>query len=150
MPAMLNLSGSDIQYGMGRLGSTTLASPVQMIIDNDLFSIIERSCEQMEINEDTLALDVMMDTPALGNYVQAKHTFKHCRDNVRTKMFSPISIDPWIEQGEKDLRARAREQYKALKKEFKPVDLPASTIQDMNEVVKKADAVLLEKLSKKG
>ncbi|MCG8633656.1 MAG: trimethylamine methyltransferase family protein [Desulfobacterales bacterium] len=147
MPAMLNLTGSDMQYGMGRLGSTTLASPVQMIIDNDLVSVIQRSCEQIEINDDTLAMDEMMETPALGNYVTLPHTFKHCRDNVRTKMFSPVPLDPWIEKGEPDLRDRAREQYQALKKEFTPVDLPASTIQDMNEVVKKADKYLTQVLA---
>lgn len=147
MPAMLNLSGSDMQYGMGRLGSTTLASPIQMIIDNDLVSIIKRSTEKMEINDDTLAIKEMMETPALGNYVQSKHTFNHCRDNVRTKMFSPISINPWLDQGEKDLRDRARDRYQELKKEFKPVELAASTIQDMNDVVKKADKYLFDLLN---
>lgn len=149
MPAMLNLSGSDMQYGAGRLGSTSLASPIQLIIDDDLVPIIQRSTEQLEINDDTLAVKEMMETPALGNYVTLPHTFRHCRDNVRTKMFSPISFDPWVENGEKDLRDRARDRYQVLKKQFKPVDLPGSTIQDMNEVVKKADAILLEKLGQK-
>lgn len=144
MPAMLDLAGSDIQYGMGRLGSTTLASPIQMVIDDDLVPIIKRSTERMEINDDTLAIKEMMETPALGDYVTLDHTYKHCRDNVRTKLFSPISLDPWLEQGEKDLRDRAREKYLALKKDFKPVELPASTVQDMNEVVKKADKILFD------
>lgn len=149
MPAMLNLSGSDMQYGMGRLGDTSLASPIQLIIDDDLVPIIQRSTEQLEINDDTLAINEMMETPALGNYVTLTHTFNHCRDNVRTKMFSPSTIDHWIDKGEKDLRERARDRYQELEKEFKPVDLPASTIQDMNEVVKKADTVLLERLGQK-
>jgi len=144
MPAMLDLSGSDIQYGMGRLGSTTLASPIQMVIDDDLVPIIKRSTEMMEINDDTLAIKEMMETPVLGDYVTLPHTYKHCRDNVRTKLFSPISLDPWIEQGEKDLRDRARDKYMSLKKDFKPVGLPESTIKDMNEVVKKADKILFD------
>lgn len=148
MPAMLNLSGSDMQYGMGRLGSTTLASPLQLIIDDDLVPIIKRSTEQLEINDDTLAVKEMMETPALGNYVTLPHTFNHCRDNVRTKLFSNKPLAPWIENGEKDLRDRARDRYLELKKNFKPLDLPASTVQDMNAVVKKADKYLSDVLKK--
>ncbi len=147
MPAMLNLSGSDMQYGMGRLGSTTLASPIQMIIDDELVSIIQRSTELLEINDDTLGIKQMMETPVLADYVKSRHTFDHCRDNIRTKLFSPIPIDRWNEKGEKDLKERAKDRYLELKKSFQPVDLPASTIQDMNEVVKKADKYLFDLLN---
>ncbi len=50
MPALLHLAGSDIQYGAGRLGGSTYASPIQLIIDSQVTQIVRRCTNGAEIN----------------------------------------------------------------------------------------------------
>ena len=145
MPAMLNLAGSDIQYGIGRLGGSTAASPVQMIIDDQLVTIIDKCTARIEISEDTLALpEIMQNTPD-GNFVTSDHTLKYCHDNIRLDLFAADAVDVWESQGRMDLYARAVEKYRELRKILQPQFLPEEITAEMDKIVKHADETLVGK-----
>ena len=146
MPAMLSLAGSDIQYGMGRLGGPTLASPVQMVMDDRIFTIIQRTLSGVEINADTLAMQEIFEHAPDGQFIANSHTLRHCRDGIRPDLFAADSVDTWKDQGGKDLYERAVEKYNALKKEFKPQVLSDDVIKEMEKIVKRADEKLVGKL----
>ena len=143
MPAILSLAGSDIQYGMGRLGGPTLASPVQMVMDDRIFTIIQRSLSGVEINADTLAMPEIVEHAPDGQFLANPHTLRHCRDGIRPDLFMADSVDTWKAEGGKDLYERAVEKYNALKKEFKSQALSDDVIKDMEKIVKRADEQLV-------
>lgn len=143
MPALLDLAGSDIQYGVGRLGGSTFASPVQMIIDNELYGIIKRCNEPFTVDKDSLAVQEILDMEPGGNFLVLDHTLEHCRENIRPELFIADSYDFWKEKGEKDLYRRALDRYHSLLKELAPLQLPSDVLDDMEEVVKKADKFLI-------
>jgi len=142
MPAMLDLAGSDIQYGCGRLGGPTAASPVQMIIDDEIFSIIEKSNGKIPVNEDTLALEEILENAPDGEFVSTPHTLKYCRDNIRPGLFVANTMDQWEAKGRKSLYERAVEKYNELKKNLQPQVLPEEVKREMAGVVKHADEKL--------
>ena len=146
MPAMLDLAGSDIQYGAGRLGGATAASPIQLIIDNQLFTIIQKTNADVVINEDTLALQEIFDNAPEGNFVTTDHTLRYCRESIRPSLFVADSLDHWQTKGSKSLYERAVEMYKDIRTQLKPQDIPDEIRRDMNSVVKKADDHLVGKL----
>ncbi len=142
MPALLALAGSDIQYGVGRLGGSTFASPVQMIIDDELYTVIDRCNGPFTVDDESLAVEEILNMEPGGNFLVLDHTLEHCRENIRPELFAADSYDFWKEKGEKDLYRRAVDRYHALKKKLKPPCLPADVQRDMEEVVKKADRFL--------
>ena len=146
MPAMLDLAGSDIQYGAGRLGGSTAASPIQLIIDDQLFTIIEKCNRPIMVNDDTLAVEEILKNAPDGNFVTSDHTLRHCRDNIRPGLFVAGSMDDWQKKGGKDLYERAVERYKEIRKELKPQALPEDVRRDMDGIVKRADEHLAGKL----
>ena len=139
MPALLDLAGCDIQYGIGRLGGSTFASPVQMIIDDELYTIINRCNGPFTVDEESLAVREILDMEPGGNFLVLDHTLEHCRENVRPRLFVADSYDFWEEKGRKNLYRRAVDRYLALKKELSPPPIPDGVRRDMEEVVKKAD-----------
>jgi trimethylamine--corrinoid protein Co-methyltransferase len=149
MPALLDLAGSDIQYGAGRLGGATAASPIQLIIDDQLFSIIQKCNTEVVVNEDTLALQDILDNAPEGNFVTTDHTLRYCRENIRPSLFVADSLDHWQTKGAKGLYERAVERYKELRMQLAPPSLPDDIRRDMNNVVKKADDHLVGKLGSK-
>jgi len=142
MPAMLDLAGSDIQYGCGRLGGPTAASPVQMIIDDQIFSIIEKSNGKIPVNEDTLALEEILENAPDGEFVSTQHTLKYCRDNIRPDLFVANTMDQWEAKGRKSLYERAVEKYNELKKNLQPQVLSEEVKREMARIVKHADEKL--------
>jgi trimethylamine:corrinoid methyltransferase-like protein len=149
MPALLDLAGSDIQYGAGRLGGATAASPIQLIIDDQLFTIIQKCNSTIVVNEDTLALQEILDNSPDGNFVTTDHTLRYCRENIRPSLFVADSLDHWQSKGAKSLYERAVERYKTIRKQLKPQPLPEELQREMDRIVKRADDHLVGKLGSK-
>ena len=149
MPALLDLAGSDIQYGAGRLGGATAASPIQLIIDDQLFTIIQKCNSDVVVNDDTLALQDILENAPQGNFITSGHTLRYCRENIRPSLFVADNLDNWQSKGAKSLYERAVERYKELRSQLSPPSLPDEILRDMSSVVKKADDHLVGKLGSK-
>ncbi|MFQ5485011.1 MAG: trimethylamine methyltransferase family protein [Desulfobacterales bacterium] len=146
MPALIGLSGSDIQYGAGRLGGSTYASPVQLVIDDQVAQIVKRCIAGVEISEDELAVEEIMNIEPGGDFISSEHTLRHCRDLIRPDLFAAPFIDDWEADGRKDLYQRAVEKYKAMKKDLAPPQLSEDVLKEMDKITKHADESLVSKL----
>jgi trimethylamine:corrinoid methyltransferase-like protein len=143
MPALLHLAGSDIQYGAGRLGGSTYASPIQLIIDDQVTEIIKRCTDGVAQDDDDLALQQIMEIAPGGDFISSEHTLRHCRNLIRPDLFVPKAIDEWEVGGRKDLYQRAVEKYQALKKDLAPPPLPVEVSKEMDRITRRADAHLV-------
>ena len=139
MPALLHLAGSDIQYGAGRLGGSTYASPIQLIIDDQVTEIVRRSTDGVTINDEELALEEIMAIEPGDDFMSSDHTLRHCRELIRPDLFVPQAIDDWVASGRKDLYQRAVEKFNDLKKELTPPELSKETRQEMDKIARRAD-----------
>ncbi|MFC1956046.1 trimethylamine methyltransferase family protein [Chloroflexota bacterium] len=136
--------GCDILCGAGFLDVGKTCSPVQLIIDNDMISIIKRAIAGVKVDEDTLAWQEILNTAPGGHYLEQEHTLRHCRDALRTELFASQSRDTWKEEGSKDLYARALHRYREIKKKLKPLELPAEVQKELDQIVKQADGYLVK------
>jgi trimethylamine:corrinoid methyltransferase-like protein len=137
------MAGADIIYGAGRLGGSSLASPVQLVIDDRLVSISRRCVEGVQVDDDTLAVDEILGAGAGGHYLKRRHTVRHCREAVRPDLFVADPLDMWQAEGGKDLYERAVEKYTALRATLAPLELPEDVVGEMNGIVKRADEHLV-------
>jgi len=139
MPALLHLAGSDIQYGAGRLGGSTYASPIQLIIDDQVTEIVKRCTDSLFVGDDDLALQEIMDIEPGGDFMSSELTLRHCRNLIRPDLFVPSTIDAWELGGRKDLYERAVETYRDMKDNLTPPPLPAEVRQEMDRIARHAD-----------
>ena len=136
------MAGMDIVYGVGRLGGASLASPAQLVIDNQLIALLKEYVGGVHVDDDYLAVDEILEAGIGGSFVHRKHTLRHCRDYVEPSLFRFQLQQTWEAEGEKDLYARAVDEYRRLKTQIKPVDLPDDVRRDMDAVVARADQAL--------
>jgi trimethylamine--corrinoid protein Co-methyltransferase len=136
------LAGIDIAYGVGRLGGASLASPVQLIIDNQIIGVVKEYIRGVQVDDEYLAIDEILSAGIGGSLVKSKHTLRHCRDYVEPSLFRFQLQQQWEAEGKKDLYERAVDEYRRLKSLVKPVDLPDDVLRDMDAVVARADKAL--------
>ena len=105
----------DIAYGVGRLGGASLASPAQLVIDNQLIALLKEYVGGVQVDDDYLAIDEIVAAGIGGSFVQSKHTLRHCRDYVEPGLFRFQLQQTWEAEGEKDLYERAVDEYRRLK-----------------------------------
>jgi len=86
-PLMVGLAGAEIVTGIGLRDTYTLLYPEAIILDEDIYHRARYSLLNMDVNPDTLALDMIAEVKPGGHFLSQKHTRKH----MRTAMVRGIS-----------------------------------------------------------
>lgn len=91
-PLLVGLAGAEIVTGLGLRDTYTLLYPEAIILDTDLYHKSRYSLLKMEVNPETLAVDVVNEVGPGGHFLSQKHTRKY----MRTSMVRGIlhQIDP--------------------------------------------------------
>ena len=144
---MLNLfsalSGSDvvIECMSASLEDTVTSFPEQAIISNEICGFINRVLQGIEVNPDTLAVDVIREVGAGGEYLTHTHTMDYFQaETWDAQLGNRMARDGWVEQGAKDIRAKAKEQFKQILASHQPKPLEPGVQRKIQQIVDKAEA----------
>jgi trimethylamine--corrinoid protein Co-methyltransferase len=130
----------DIVLGLGGLGGTT--SPEAMVIDNEIVDYALRFAQGIEVNEETLAVDVIDKAGPGGHFLGEKHTLKHFRERWMPRL-DVDSLETWEKKGVKSLGELAHEKVKEILATHKPTPLPEDVDREISRILKRAEAELL-------
>jgi len=120
------LSGSNFIHDCaGLIDRGMTVSYAQYVIDNDINGMVMRAVRGVEVNPDTMAVDVIHEVGPGGNYCSEDHTLKY----MRSEFFFPQVSDRqsyhrWKEQGGKDGWQRANEILAKILANHKAVPVP--------------------------
>ncbi|MBW6464186.1 MAG: trimethylamine methyltransferase family protein [Firmicutes bacterium] len=100
--------GNYIHEAFGMLDGALTASYAQYVIDNDIVGSCLRTLRGIEINQDTLAYEVIAGVGPGGNFLSEEHTVRY----MRTETYSPRASDRqqyqrWFDAGSTDSWKRA-------------------------------------------
>ena len=115
------LSGA-LCYGSGILEAGLLAvdevnSPIQMIFDDEMTGAINKTFQQIEVSEETLALSEIDEIGAGGSFVDSTHTFENFRESLWfPTIWSKESYSLWKSRGAKSESDLALEKYYEIMK----------------------------------
>jgi trimethylamine--corrinoid protein Co-methyltransferase len=107
--------GNFIHDAAGFLEFCMTASFDKLVIDNEIIGMVMRAVEGIEVNEKTLAFDVIKQAGPGGHFVSSRHT----RRFMRKEFFHPSLSDRedrerWNESGSKDTWARATQKVREI------------------------------------
>ena len=125
------LAGANLIYeAAGMYGSLLACSPESFVLDNDLIGGILRATRGIEVNDDTLSLEVIKEVCLAG----PGHFLGHSQtlNRMQSDYYYPQLADrntplQWHEQGAPDLLAIARERTRAILDQPDPDHLDAET-----------------------
>ena len=87
---MVALAGGNwIHDAAGFLEFCMTASYDKLVIDNEIIGMVMRAVEGIEVNDETLAFDLIKKTGPGGHFVSARHTRKH----MRSEQYVPCLSD---------------------------------------------------------
>jgi trimethylamine---corrinoid protein Co-methyltransferase len=121
----------------GTASPTTSASYEQLVIDDEIGGQILRILRGFEINEETLALDVIRNVGPGGHYLQTDHTRQHFRHELSLPALADRHTwDTWAANGKKDTFARAQERVEDLLAAHRPIPLPEDRARAVDDIVR--------------
>ncbi len=136
------LAGADGIGAQGIVGADQGTSFEQLVIDNEWASAIDHIFRLgFEVNEETLALNVIKDVGIGGNYLAEEHTVRHMRGTYWPGViFNQKSWDAWMEDGGKDVYAVAHQKVQQiLTKHYPPQALISrQVIEELDTLIEEA------------
>ncbi|MEM2738754.1 MAG: trimethylamine methyltransferase family protein [Candidatus Bathyarchaeia archaeon] len=125
---MAVLAGINFIYSFaGTLESTMTMSYEQLVIDNELAGMATRAIKGIEIDDYTLAVDIIKKVGPGGHYLTQKHTLESFRkEHYIPTILNRLKREAWERAGSKDLVEIAREKVKQILKEHEPEPLDKS------------------------
>jgi trimethylamine---corrinoid protein Co-methyltransferase len=126
--------------GIGTLGNLEPGgitfSPVQLVIDNEIIGYIRRIIKGFEVNEDTLALDLINEISPGGNYMSSPHTIENFRKEFYlSDLPDRISWNTWNTKKLKTIEEKAYEEIKKNRKKKDQYCLSEDKIKEINKIV---------------
>ena len=128
------LAGAQMAHDVGYLDGGMTNSIEQIVICDELIAYTRHFMQGLEVNDLTLALDLIDQVGPDGDFLASEHTRKYCRQDWYPRLFERRSYENWLASGGKTLRQRAQEKALKILETHQPELLPA-------EVQKQVDAI---------
>ena len=128
------MSGNNIIHDVGYLGAGNCYSLEQLVMCDEMINWVRRFMQGIEINEETLALDLIDSVGPHGQYLDAEHTLRHYREHWYPKLLDQRRFEDWT-PGSPTFRQRARQRIDQISTSHHPEPLPAHAQSRLDEIV---------------
>jgi trimethylamine--corrinoid protein Co-methyltransferase len=140
MALMNGLAGVNLCHDCGYLAGGSVGSMEMAVICNDVLGNVLRIVRGTEVNDETLAVEVIKQVGPEGNFLGHKHTLKHIRDELHIPtIFDRNPETAWVKAGSKPLHQVAKEKAQKILKQHYPQPLPRDVQAKLSEIVKQAE-----------
>lgn len=134
-PFLAGLSGADIVTGMGLSETYTLLYPEQIIMDDDLYQRARYQLMNLDVNQDTLALDTVHAVGPGGHYLGQRHTRNHLRKSLVRGITHQLGEDGKY----RDPRQVAIDKVDWIRKNHQPAPLDLEKQTELRRILAAAD-----------
>ena len=130
-------------YGLGMLESGITWSHAQLVLDNEFAKMVKQVVRGIPVSDETLAVEVIREVGAFGDYVSHEHTRRH----MRTLQSAPVLMErrpreTWQALGGLPAIDRAAEEARRILATHKAEPLPPGAAETIREIVAEGEAAL--------
>jgi trimethylamine--corrinoid protein Co-methyltransferase len=129
------LYGVHLIHDVGYLESGKCYSFEQLVICDEIINYIRRFMQGLEVNEETLALDLIHEVGHSGGFLGTKHTRTHFKEDWYPELFDRDSFDGWKAAGGKTLRQGAKERIEEILASHEPEPLAPDIQKRLDEII---------------
>ena len=124
----------------GLLGIDQVYSPVQLILEDEMLDSLKWACKGFEVNQETLALDVIDQIGQGKSFLATEHTLRNFKQSLwHPALFSREMFTKWKNDGMKSDIAKAKERFLDILqngKELQP-QISEKTERDLLRIINK-------------
>lgn len=134
------LTGGDLCHDVGYTESGLTGSGFQLVMMDEAIGYARRITRGIEVNDETLAVDVIHNVGPNGHYLYEKHTHRH----YKTEFWYPNLCDrrnyeEWVEMGETRMRDRVITRARDILATHKASSIKSETEKAIQEALEAAE-----------
>ena len=135
---MASLVMADMLLGVGFLHGSRIWSYAEMMMDCEIFSIVQKMMQGIVVDDETLALETIANVGPGGHYLAQKHTRKHMRELFMPELMDRRPYSQWEEKKD-DARDWAVNKARKILKEHQPESLDPKISEEMAKIIRSVE-----------
>jgi trimethylamine--corrinoid protein Co-methyltransferase len=138
------LSGATLVHDVGFLDSADTGSLEMLVMTDEIISMVRRIMRGIEINDDTLMLDLIDEIGPAGEFMSTEETARRCRSEIWVpKLMDRQRYFNWQATGSLTMRDRIRARLHQILTNHTPPLLPVEVTDKIQAVLDAAEARLV-------
>jgi trimethylamine--corrinoid protein Co-methyltransferase len=138
---LVSLAGMTMCQSLGTLACGMYGSAEMAVICDEMVHMTRRILAGFEVNDETLALDVIREAGYGGNFLKMKHTARFFRSEMFfPSLFKRQTSEDWIKAGSKSVDQVAHEKVLQILESAHPVELLPGADQELERALQHAIA----------
>jgi len=138
------LRGGNMIHDIGYMESGLTGSLELVAICDETVSWLKASMQGLEINEETLALDVIHEHALSGDFLGTEHTLRHVREGWQPRLIDRHNYDQWMADGGNSMRERARLKIDEILNAEPRDILPPGVEEEIGKITRRAIAAQMK------
>jgi trimethylamine--corrinoid protein Co-methyltransferase len=132
------LAGGQIVHDLGYLESGLSGSLAQLAICDEIVGWIRHLTREIEVGDETLALDLIDQLGPEGQFVGTAHTRRHFAGHFYPRLFERENYGGWQAKGGKTLGERAAGRVEEILAAHRAEPLPEAVARSVHAIVERA------------
>jgi trimethylamine--corrinoid protein Co-methyltransferase len=133
------LGGGNLIHDVGYIESGMTASYEQIVAMDEVAGLVKRFLGGIELNTDTIALDVIDQVGPGGHYLEHAHTYKHFKKNWVPKLFNRTSREQWESEGQLTMGDKTTAKVQNILETHQAKPIPDEVSEALDAVIQKAE-----------
>jgi trimethylamine--corrinoid protein Co-methyltransferase len=130
-------SGAGIIWGAGTLESELSISFAQLVIDDEIIGQVKRLLRGIEVNEETIAGELIANIGPCGNFLATEHTMEHFHSELyESNLFCRDRRERWEEQGKLSLEELSELRAEEIISRAQPPELTSEQSRELEKIEK--------------
>ena len=133
---LVALGGINLIHNVATTAMGDAGCPEMIVICDEILGYVHRILREIEVNEETLAFEVIKRVGPGGDFLGERHTFDFFKKELyETKIFDRTGYETWLKTGARDIREIAKQRCKDILKTHKPEELTAEAKAQITDIL---------------
>ncbi len=137
------IADASMHFGPGMMENGIAFCPEQLMLDNDMISMMKYVANGIEVTEETLAVEDIIAVGPGGDFLALPSTLANINNQSAPELFDRQDYDAWMaDKGGRDAAQYAHGKAMDIKNNYEVEPIDADIVRQLEAIVKKADATV--------
>jgi len=136
------LAGANLIHDVGLLGNATIVVPEMIVATDEIVGMIRHLLRDVEVSQETLALDVIRAVGPVGEFLTHPHTLRHFRQAWYPDLLYRGGAEAWNTSQRLTFEQRVNARTRELIESHQPPPLAEDVAKDIQGIVAQAEAAV--------
>lgn len=133
-------SGQNLVHDLGFMDTALTYSPELLVICNDIVGKVKRFLKGIEVNDETIAFDVISRVGIGNSYLHDHHTLKHTKPELYvSNLIVREEYSKWIQKGRISMIQKAQQETKTILDKHKPSPLETPIASQLASLIRRVE-----------